>query len=97
MEKQIAKFTERAEFLTKVMRGEISTLQLHHQHPDVMIEQPVNLHVRLKAVDLLARMHGDYVVRTEVTLSVDYAAELTRLKQLSDESRIEQNETLSFI
>ncbi len=65
-----------------------------------MIEQQPNLNARLEAIDLLARMHGDYVVKTEMTFSVDYAAELTRLKRLSDDGVdgvIEQDETPSFM
>lgn len=98
-----ADFTERAELLTKIMRGEVTQSVPHPDFPDVMIEQPLNLNARLKAIDLLARMHGDYVV-AEVTLSVDFSAELIRLKQLSNDAAIEgeynaqnQDETLNFM
>jgi hypothetical protein len=97
MKKQIADSAERAELLTDIMRGNITLAVPHPDFPDVMIEQSQNLNVRLKAADLLARMHGDYIVRTEVLLSVDYAAELTRLKRLSDDRVIEKDETLSFM
>ncbi len=97
MNKPIADSKERVELLTDIMRGDITLAVPHTDFPDVMIEHPPNLDARLKAIDLLARMHGDYVVRTEVTLSVDYAAELTRLKRLSDDGAIEQDEILNFM
>ncbi|MEE9426067.1 MAG: hypothetical protein V3V18_13985 [Methylococcales bacterium] len=84
MDKPIADSKERAELLTDIMRGDITLQVPHPDFPDVMVLQQPDINARLKAVDLLARMHGDYIVRAEVTLSVDYAAELTRLKQLAD-------------
>ena len=83
MQKPIAESNERAELLSGIMRGDITLKIPHPNLPGVMIEQPPNLNARMKAADLLAHMHGDYVVRTATTISVDYAAELIRLKRLS--------------
>ena len=81
--KPIANSKERAELLTKIMRGETS---LHVSHPDcldLMIEQQPDINARLKALDLLARARGDYFVRTEITFNVDHVTELARLKQMA--------------
>jgi hypothetical protein len=85
------------------MRGETSFEVPHPNFPDVMIYQQPDINVRLRAADLLARAQGDYFVRTEITLGVDYAEELTRLKQLSNNAEIddytivEEAVELSFI
>ena len=103
MQKQIADSVERAELLTDVMRGDITLKGPHPEFQEVMIEQSPNLNTRMKAVDLLARMQGDYFVKTEITIGVDYAAELTRLKKLADSIEIDDQcnvgneEEISFL
>lgn len=84
MNKPIADYKERSELLTDIMRGETSFEVPHPDFLDVMIYQQPDINARLRAADLLARAQGDYFVRTEITLGVDYAIELTRLKQLAD-------------
>lgn len=97
MQKQISDSVERAELLTDIMRGDITLKAPHPELSDVMIEQPPSLNARMKAADLLARMQGDYYVKTEISIDFDYAAELTRLKWLSNESGNEQDETINFM
>ncbi|MEE9344406.1 MAG: hypothetical protein V3U88_02245 [Methylococcales bacterium] len=84
MMKKLADTKERAEFLTDIMRGETTFEVPHPDYPDELIEQQPDINARLRVADLLARAQGDYFVRTEITLGVDYAIELTRLKQLAD-------------
>ena len=100
MQKPIADSIERAELLSDIMRGDITLKAPHPELPEVMIKHPPNLNVRMKAVDLLARMQGDYFVNTEITIGVDYAAELTRLKKLADSIEIDDqsnDEEISFL
>ncbi len=97
MDKPIAGFKERAELLTEIMRGETSFEILHPDFPDEMIEQQPNINTRLKAADLLARLQGDYFVKTEITIGVDYAAELTRLKQLNEAITESEHKILSLL
>ncbi len=85
----IADSKERAELLTDIMRGNMALKAPHPEAPDLMIVHQPDINARLKAVDLLARMQGDYFVKTDITIGFDYAAELTRLKKLADRIMID--------
>lgn len=86
---RIADRTERMELLTTIMRGEQVGTQPHPRYPDLEVGVFPNLGQRIKALTTLGKMEGDFVVRVDVTNTINYVDELKRLKQLgSDQAAV---------
>lgn len=67
---RIATATERQEFLTAVMRGKVLVTVKPAGEDAQEYETSADLKDRLKAVELLGRMQGDFIEKREVTMDL---------------------------
>lgn len=81
-DKTIMSAKERMEWLTKVINGDIKEESKYwDDHQMIVYEKDADISTKIKAVDTLNKMSGEYITKVEGSMNVSYE---DSLKELAD-------------